>query len=113
MLKENNKGFSLIEVLVANSILLVLLVTFIPIYTTITYEQAVLKNRLMITSALHDELQPIIWQVADMENYSKRINKQSVAFSFMLEDQYIKGCANWLNKQDREEEVCLYGLGKK
>lgn len=113
-MKQNSEGFSLIEVLIAKSILLILLATFIPIYTTITFERAVLKNRVAITSALHDDLQPIIWNQANRSSNTKHIGtQQSVSFVFEEEQQYVKGCASWVNLQEREEVVCLYGLVKK
>lgn len=112
-MKQNKNGFSLIEVLVAQSILFLLLATFIPIYTIITFEQTVLKNRIAITSALYDELQWNIWNNGSMDHETKDIGTQtSVSFIFTKEQKYIKGCANWRNVQEREEVVCLYGLDK-
>lgn len=112
-MRQNRNGFSLIEVLVAQSILFLLLATFIPIYTIITFEQTVLKNRIAITSALHDELQWNIWNNGSMDRSTREIGTQtSVSFIFTKEQKYIKGCASWVNVQEREEVVCLYGLNK-
>lgn len=109
-MKKNSTAFSLIEVLVANSIILVLLATFLPIYITISFERAVLKDRISITSDLHDELQRKIWLDANLEQIDKTVNKEEVQFVFTKEHAFIKGCANWKNKQGREEVICLYGL---
>src|SRR5690625_5299543 len=113
MLKQNNKGFSLIEVLVAKSIIFVLLATFIPLYTTILKEQAVLKDRLTITSTLHDELQLILWNNESMRGDMTRINSLPVHFTFTHEKRYIKGCASWQKKQETKEKKSLYGLEEK
>lgn len=110
-MKASNKAFSLIEVLVAKSIIFILLATFIPIYTTISFERAVLKDRIAITSAVHDELQQKIWiKSTDFESVTISKNNETVHIHFTKEHSFIKACATWINKRGRKEERCLYGL---
>lgn len=114
MSKEFSDGFSVIELLVAKSIIFILLATFIPIYTTISYERSVLSDRIAITSALHDELQLKVWQGMQGDTKITRVvNNEVIKISFSEEKQFIKGCAKWNNKQGREEVRCLYGLEEK
>lgn len=107
-MKDTNSGFTLIEVLVAKSVLITLLVTFIPIYSMITYEQNVLKTRLFVTSMLHDDIQLFDNGENKTNHYTKTINQQPINFTFTKQNNYLKGCAKWVNVQKREEESCLY-----
>lgn len=113
MLKQSNKGFSFVEVLVAKTILLFILAIFLPIYTTISYEHSVLKSRLLIVSSLQDHLQAVTFGEQAINNITNTINHHQVDFSFEIKERYIKGCANWTNQQSRKEEICLYGLDRK
>lgn len=113
MSKQSDKGFSFIEVLVAKTILLFILVLFIPIYTTVSYEHVVLKSRLLITSSLQDYLLAKTLNKETFTNFTNNINDEHVEFSFGLEERYVKGCAKWKNQQSRKEEICLYGLDTK
>ena len=113
MWKYQNKGFTLIEVLVAKSIIITLLLTFIPIYSTITYEQHILKTRLLATSTLHDELMLYGTDEESEKTFTKNINNESVTIVFINQSKYTKGCATWTNIKEREEEICLYGYNEK
>ena len=59
---KNGKGFTLIEVLVAMSIILMLVATIIPINTFIKIGEEILQDRRDILFTLHDELQDAIWK---------------------------------------------------
>jgi len=112
-LKKNN-GFSLIEVLVAFSMVIMLVFTILPIITLIRQEEVILSDRRHISNRLHDELQPILWNADPLNyTYTQSIRSYSVEFIFENEDQYIKGCAYWKNIKDREEKICLYGFKEK
>lgn len=113
MWKYRNKGFTLIEVLVAKSIIITLLLTFIPIYSTITYEQHVLKTRLLATSTLHDELLLYTNDAVKEQTYTKKVNNQSVTIHFTNQTKFVKSCATWTNIKKRKEEICLYGYIEK
>jgi len=115
MSKELSDGFSMIELLIAKSIIFILLATFIPIYTTISYERAVLSDRIAVTSTLHDELQLKVWQEGIQSNtkITRMVNNEVINITFSKEKRFIKGCAKWNNKQGREEVHCLYGLEEK
>jgi len=113
MWKYQNKGFTLIEVLVAKSIIITLLLTFIPIYSTITYEQHILETRLLATSTLHDELMLYEKDERKEKSFTTNVNNESVTIRFTNQSKYIKGCATWTNIKKRKEEICLYGYNEK
>ncbi|WP_188453665.1 type II secretion system protein [Virgibacillus oceani] len=108
---KNNKGFTLIEVLVAFSIIFMIATTLVPIATTLNTELEVLSQRRMLTNRLHDELQDYLWdsEPAIPKTYTERINKKEVLFHFNLENRLIKGCAEWQNVKQSIEKYCLYG----
>lgn len=110
---KNSKGFTLIEVLVAMSIILMLVATIVPINTFIQMEKKVLHDRRVILFTLHDELQDAIWQDEIKQNKQLTINHQTVEFNFSLKNKLIKGCASWKNEKQKEETVCLYGHSEK
>lgn len=110
---KSYNGFTLIEVLIAKSVLITLLATFIPIFTIISFEQNVLHTRLLVTSSLHDELQFFEKKNNNTDLYTKAINQHTITFTFTKNVDYSKGCAKWINVQKRHEETCLYGNYKK
>src|SRR5690625_4694086 len=57
----NNKGFSLVEVIVASSMIMMIIMTILPIGSLLERERAVLSERRTINLKLHDELQPFLW----------------------------------------------------
>jgi len=108
---SNNNGFTLLEVLIAMSIIFMLMTTIIPITSLLERERTVLSERRMFSSKLHDELQPFLWNDLQLpSSHSDVINLINVTFSFTYEGQYIKGCVNWENARKKSETICLYGL---
>lgn len=108
----NNKGFSLIEALVASSLVFILIATIVPISSLLNNERKILVERRLAASKLHDEFQPILWESHDSLPlpYNSTINSMSVSFSFTFENELIKGCVKWKNAKDQQDRICLYGL---
>ena len=111
LMLSNNKGFTLIEVLIAFSIIVLLVTTFLPIGLLIKKESIVLSERRKVSSMLHDELQHYLFEDAiesSVSYFKKNINRQ-VEFRFIREAELIKGCAIWESIKEKEERFCLYG----
>lgn len=111
MLKKNN-GFTLVEVLVASSILFMMIIVIIPINTLLTTERTILKDRHEFKQTLQEELQPFIWETNKElpATYVKEMNHKSVSFQFTRQpDNLIKGCVQWENVRNQREKICLYG----
>lgn len=110
----NNRGFTLLEVLVASSIVLMLITTILPISSLLEQERVVLSERRALASKLHDALQPFLWNDQHLPfNYSDKINEVDVTFYFVYEGDDVKGCVNWENARDKIETICLYGFRKR
>lgn len=108
----SNKGFTLIEVLIATSIIVVMVTSIVPIATLLNYEREILSDRRTITYLLHDELQPFIWEEDGKlfpVIYTKSIKNKIVTLRFTLQNEFIKGCAKWENVKQSNETVCLFG----
>lgn len=106
----NNNGFTLIEVLVASGIILMLISTILPMTTLLEQERAVLSERRIFTTDLHDELQQFLWDdMVPPKMYSKTIDFTNIKFNFSNEDDLIKGCVQWENARKSNETICLYG----
>ena len=110
---RKNEGFTLIEVLVAMSILMMLVATIIPIDLLVKQERKILQNRRAISMKLHDELQAIVWNKQALENTQFKIGSRSVELNFVSNHPLVKGCANWENEKKRREKICLYGFQEK
>ncbi|WP_176330238.1 type II secretion system protein [Oceanobacillus rekensis] len=111
MRKDN--GFTLIEVLVAASILFMTVSTFLPIILILDAEQKVLSDRRHLTHMLHDELQYFIWNPSTEKlpsQFTETVHTIPAKFEFSIEKQLIKGCVEWNNAKNRKEEICLYGI---
>lgn len=111
----NSKGFTLIEVLIASSLLLLMVSTFVPIFSLLNNERSVLSDRRTISSQLHDELQHYLWDesAATPARFIDTIQHKEVTFRFNTENDFVKGCANWKNVKQSDEVICLYGIPQK
>ncbi|WP_226035031.1 hypothetical protein [Aquibacillus saliphilus] len=110
-MKNNSRGYFLIEALASLSIVLTITFTFIPILNQIKLEEHILSQRRSIQSTLHDELQLYIWKTFKLPvNHEMKVNKRQVTFTFTKEDNLVKGCAEWNNEKDILENFCLYGF---
>lgn len=107
---KKNEGFTLIEVLVAMSIVMMLVATIIPINILIKQERKILEDKRTISMRLHDELQKIVFEDMKPQNDTVEIGNKSVYFTFRTEQELQKGCAIWENEKQKEETICLYGL---
>lgn len=106
----NPNGFTLFEVLVAAGILLSAVTVLAPIITLLHQERDVQHERRMLVYYLHDELQPFLWENAELPaQYNETIESTAVSFEFNLENELIKGCANWENVKGKNETLCLFG----
>lgn len=83
-------------------------------YTIVKQERKVLADRRAITLQLHDELQQIIHYEVDQFPYIKEVTTNvTIQFTFTKTDGRIKGCADWTNEKEKNEQICLYGLARK
>lgn len=113
---KNNEGFTLIEVLISFSILFMVATTIIPLFSIIEKERTQLNVRLELSNRLHDEIQPYLWENGQHHfpiQYTRTMDKISVAFLFTMEQNLIKGCVEWRNVHNEAEAVCLFGSPEK
>jgi len=111
---KKSKGFSVIEVLVAFSIVMMLVFTILPIVTLIRQEETILSDRRYISNRLHDKFQSIIWGTSSFDPiHEEVIRSNRVEFTFENHHLTIKGCAHWENIKERDEKVCLHGVKEK
>ncbi|SFA71187.1 hypothetical protein SAMN04488072_101174 [Lentibacillus halodurans] len=108
---RNSKGFSLIESLVAASLLMMIITTLIPATNLLLNERESLKQKRIMTNELHSELQPFIWEEENNlpQRWFKMVNGSEAEFRFTSEDNLLKGCVIWNNAKNKTDQFCLYG----
>ncbi|WP_327605832.1 prepilin-type N-terminal cleavage/methylation domain-containing protein [Virgibacillus tibetensis] len=107
-----NSGFTLIEVLIASSLLMMIVTTIVPLLSLLSYERTILGERRAVSYQLHDELQDYIWGENETIPFSsiETIDEKEVLFEFKMENEFVKGCAKWENVKKFNEKICLYAL---
>jgi Tfp pilus assembly protein PilV len=109
---RNSNGFSLIEVLVAFSIIFMITTTIIPLISLLNQGEEILSQRMHHTNSLHDELQTFLWGESKRlppVRYSKTEDSVTASYQFTTENNLIKGCVEWENVKKKKEKFCLYG----
>jgi prepilin-type N-terminal cleavage/methylation domain-containing protein len=112
---RNDKGFTISEVLVSLTVLLIICTAMLPLTTFVAQERKTLSYKRVITYKLQDELQTILQDdFVPTITWEENILSVDVIFQFKeTNEQYIQGCATWNNLMNRQEEVCLYGISEK
>ncbi|WP_174613796.1 competence type IV pilus minor pilin ComGE [Virgibacillus ihumii] len=112
---RNNKGFSLIETLVALSILVTVITTFIPIKSTIMLHRDILHQKQEVLNSLHEELQIMLMNgdTIPIAAYTINVGRTPVSIGFTVENSLLKGCAEWKNAKNKQQRSCLYGYTSK
>ncbi|WP_042145916.1 type II secretion system protein J [Paucisalibacillus sp. EB02] len=111
---KSDKGFTISEVLVSLTVLLIISTAVLPLTSFVANERKTLSQKRIITYKLQDELQAILQDDFVPITWRENIETVDVIFSFTGTDEgYIQGCAVWNNLMNRQEEVCLYGLSEK
>lgn len=110
----NDKGYSFIEVLLSLAIIMMLISLIVALNSQIKYEREKFRERYMIGSFLHDELQNFIRGEEQLlpTASSQIISNKTVFVKFYYEKELIKGCATWKNVKQDEETFCLYGYSE-
>lgn len=107
----SNKGYVLIDSLVAAAIIMMLIYTIIPIASLLTHEKEFLSEKRHISTLLYDEMQLFITNQNSLPaKYDKKFREKTISFHFDHQNEaMIKGCVTWENMNERKEEFCLYG----
>jgi len=112
---SNSKGFSMIEALVAASLLMMIITTLIPLTNLLLKEREALQQKRAIINELHHDMQPFLWdkQLDLPHRLLKTVYGSEAKFRFTAEGNLLKGCATWDNANDRPNRFCLYGYTEK
>lgn len=111
LLKNNQRGIILLELLVAFSMLVMILFTLIPILVQIKLEENDLQQQREIQSFLHDELQLLSATLPfEQSPYITEINinNSTITFTFEEDSPLLKGSAEWENEKYVQKKISLY-----
>lgn len=106
LLFHNEKGISLIQTIIAFSVVVLLVMTLVPSIILIKREQAVLQTRLVAAHQIHDVLVEEL-ALATKEQRTKQTDLITYTINY-YEDQ-VKVCGQWKNPKQIEEIRCYYG----
>jgi len=102
-----------VEVLIASSIFLSIIITLIPIAAIVKQEQNMLKIKREAVLMLHDELQDFLWKDTSLPATIERdVKNTQVIFHFEKEGKYVKGCTDIEARKGKQETICLYGISR-
>ncbi|MFD1412764.1 hypothetical protein [Oceanobacillus jeddahense] len=108
---KKDKGFTLFETVIASLLLFSMLTMLLPLLSLIAKEQYNSIEKVRITSKLHDDLQGVLIGTTPYpSNYTITPYRTAAEFSFILEGDYLKGCAEWTNAKQKTETKCLYAI---
>ncbi|WP_404453418.1 type II secretion system protein [Oceanobacillus kapialis] len=112
---RNNKGFTLVEVLTAITILTTVVITIMPLFQLLATESKILKERRDVNQQIFENLQPFLWAKDHPlpYHYQETVQTLNISYRFTREDELIKGCADWRNFRNETETICLYGIPEK
>lgn len=100
----------MLEALVAMTIIFSLVLTIIPIHSTLQLERTLNKEKRDITYRLHDELLAALASDHSLQASQQiNVNHTEVRIAFIKDDEVIKACASWEDVKGHQQKVCLYG----
>ncbi|WP_167751332.1 type II secretion system protein [Lentibacillus salicampi] len=112
---KNSKGFTMIEALVAASVLMMVISTLVPLTSLLLNERENLQQKREMANELHNELQPFLRENKRPlpQRLQKTVDGDEAEFRFTAENNLLKGCVSWENVNDRANQFCLYGYPEK
>ncbi|WP_182199562.1 type II secretion system protein [Paraliobacillus salinarum] len=106
---DQQKGFVLTEVIIAFSLIIILSTSVIPIFYQIGIEQKNLYDKREIQSHLHDQLIINASNDSTANIYKTiKVKQTEVRITLSFEEPLWKGCANWIDAKNKNEEICLF-----
>lgn len=106
---RNDNGFTLIEVLVATSLLFLTLSFILPSFVILHSERQSLYREIEIVQQLEQKLHDASLESERIPfQISEEISGRFITYIFTIDDQLIKGCAHWETEKTDETSMCLY-----
>ena len=111
MCQNWNKGFILLEMLVALNILLFICLTLIPSYTFILNERRNIDTKHIGNELLSIELKEFIEGERSMTNRTIEVDETMYFLTWENNEEVHKprACISWKDRSDRINERCGYG----
>lgn len=107
---QNNKGFTITEVLLASLLLLTIAITILPISIQVYKERQMLNEEQLIMHVLYEEVKRNLLTNSYYENKITQHSIRNTNFTihYQKENIFIKSCAKWMNLRNDVKEVCFY-----
>ncbi|MRG86578.1 hypothetical protein [Salinibacillus xinjiangensis] len=106
MLRNNHKGFVLMDTLLSFAVLLMITLTILPITQHLLKERHSLQVQLGMVSTLYQEL----LHYNENHDITKRItiNRIQGTLEFTYQNKVRRGCVYWENEKNIPETKCLF-----
>ena len=107
MLKTNESGYVLLEMIVCLALTTLLISICVPIIIHIKTELIVLSDRTDVYHYLYNDIQSLNQEQLPITK-TKQIRSTTANFSFYLDDDLIVGRGVWVNAKERTEQIYVY-----
>ena len=104
--QKAEKGVSLIQTLIAFTIVILLVTSIIPSIIIVKKHQDVLKQRLTAANKLHDIL---IKEISTNDSVNQTGENDLFQFKIFYKKELIEVCGTWTNIKNERENRCYYG----
>lgn len=107
---QNNKGFTLTEVMLGSLLLLLMMLTILPISIQLYKERQILNEEQLIMHVLYEEMKRSLLTNSYDEKKITHHSVRNTTFTihYQKQDSFIKRCAKWINLRSEQKEVCFY-----
>lgn len=107
---KKEKGVSLIQTLIAFTIVILLVTSIVPSIITVKKHQAIIKQKLTAAYKLHDIL---IEEINSHDSVNQTGENNLFQFKIVYKKELIEVCGTWTNINNERENRCYYGKKEK
>lgn len=107
MLKNYN-GFSLLEVLVSFSLLLLIITFIVPMLMKVHEERAMIDYKRKALLVLHNEIEAYLYGNSEFPRQGEMINSGTYVMSIELVGELERICIQWETPAKKKGKTCHY-----
>lgn len=103
------KGFTLLETVIASSIIFLVIALTVPLQSIIKTERKLMLENREIAYILHAALLDYLSIEDKISEKVVDYREKELTITFSNEDGLVTSCITWLNSKENRQVRCLYG----